>query len=712
MESIKWYNRISIKVPLLLVISLTILFIFLLLVYSLGERKVNSIIYDSISNIVLKLTKQSSQNALQSIEDNIDRLINDELKRYSDLALLISKDYGKFSINKNEQETIVAINQYTKEKKIVTLPAMYLGNKKIVGIRSFNEKSFYVDDVAKILNMTVTIFQVMDEQGSLLRISTTVPDNQGLRGVYTYIPAVMKSGSYQKVVKAIMDNKTYVGRNFVVNDTYLTIYRPIMGEKQDSTKLIGALYVGIRQNQMTGVKNIIENMRILDEGFIFLLDTGAESKGNIIFKGKDPKNIINDIDKEKLIKDVIKTDKDMSEIIFNKRYYITAKYKPEWDFLICAVTPKTNIDIIVNSVVAFIGRINLWIKIIIVILFTLLLFIVNGIVRRILKPVLRINLLLRDVEKGEIDLTTPLKLEGRDELTQFSSKYNSFINNIIEIINKIKELMKTISEASLSIVTFMEKTSKTSEEEVKQLSKVALSVEKLSDTRGAAERIVSGSKEKVVMARDKTHEGRNKLDLVINMINMVSENSNLLAETIKSLIVWATKIGLMLDIIDDIANKTNLLALNAAIEAARAGEAGRGFAVVAGEVKKLAERTTKSTKEILDIVHSIGNEVEVVDKHMKLTTASIEQSKVSIKDTELIFRDIVNIVDSVYGSSNQIEETVVSQIESLSQTNNNLQVVYNVSENTKKLIEEVATTISNLQMELEILYVMVNRFKT
>ncbi|MFV9651056.1 methyl-accepting chemotaxis protein [Pseudomonas citrulli] len=138
--------------------------------------------------------------------------------------------------------------------------------------------------------------------------------------------------------------------------------------------------------------------------------------------------------------------------------------------------------------------------------------------------------------------------------------------------------------------------------------------------------------------------GRARVDETVKAISLMVTNVKGSADEVKQLAVMATDIGKVLDVIQSIAEQTNLLALNAAIEAARAGEAGRGFAVVADEVRALAHRTQQSTSEIEKMIGSIQKGTEAAVSAMNQTNS---QAQITFEAAQNAGTAILEITDSI-----------------------------------------------------------------
>ncbi len=285
----------------------------------------------------------------------------------------------------------------------------------------------------------------------------------------------------------------------------------------------------------------------------------------------------------------------------------------------------------------------------------LLAFFANVIIRKLLQQVGGEPAVIAGIAEkiSQGDLTTQFQSDGKPKRGIYAS-----MDNMGE---KLRAMIKDIKSGSESIASGSEQLSASSEEITRTMtdqsnrsSQIATAAEEMSQTvidiAKSASNIAQSSSETAGIAK----KGAEIVAKSVAESRTIVETVNASANVMQSLGEKSKQIGEIVDVINDIADQTNLLALNAAIEAARAGDQGRGFAVVADEVRKLAERTSKATAEINQMIRSIQGEVASAVNAMNHTNEKVNVGLQYSVDAGEQLKAIVQSVTSLQGMVQQI----------------------------------------------------------
>lgn len=302
------------------------------------------------------------------------------------------------------------------------------------------------------------------------------------------------------------------------------------------------------------------------------------------------------------------------------------------------------------------------------------------ITRSITVPLDEVNQVLGRMEHG--DLTQRLTYISKDELGVVCTNVNHFVDRLHELLGNVVDSSKTLNSAASRLTSVVEKVTSSSEKQATQATGAASIVTDMASNNSRVATDAQAVAKKALEAKTAAKEGGLAINATIEGMQSVFRTIQTAGDMIRSLGATSKQIGNIAKVIYEIADQTNLLALNAAIEAARAGEQGRGFAVVADEVRKLAERTSRATKEIGTMITAIQKETTEAVTSMAGSSTQVDAGRELVNQTGTHLSNIVatvgTVTEMVQDISNDSEAqsatsnliaTTINEVAMMSQTN-------------------------------------------
>lgn len=289
--------------------------------------------------------------------------------------------------------------------------------------------------------------------------------------------------------------------------------------------------------------------------------------------------------------------------------------------------------------------------------------------------------------------------------------FNEALTKIEYMLIEIVKVVKMAASSSNDISTSTEELDHSAKQQSVQSEEVSTAIQEITETIFHTSKNVNGAVENARKAGTIAVEGGKVVGETITGMNRISTVVQKASMTVQELGKSSNQIGDIVEVIEDIADQTNLLALNAAIEAARAGEQGRGFAVVADEVRKLAERTTKATKEIGVMIKKIQKDIFEAVNSMDEGTEEVKSGQAHTEKAGKALEEIISASQLVVDDINQIASASEEQSANSEQITRNMDAMNHVIKESALGINQIARVTEDLRKLTENLDDMISRFR-
>ncbi|EJL6720872.1 methyl-accepting chemotaxis protein [Vibrio alginolyticus] len=326
----------------------------------------------------------------------------------------------------------------------------------------------------------------------------------------------------------------------------------------------------------------------------------------------------------------------------------------------------------------------------------------------------RVNSLLGTIrsisETNNMGLRSDLK--GQDELFDISHHLNDLLDKLEHLISSTQEKSAQLTASTDNMHRELEGVMEQFHTQTDHTASMATAVQQMVATIGEISESTSVAVEGVHQAANNAEQGRGVVEATVINIGQLTTILSNSQQSIGSLNQHVDKIGGAVNIIQEIAEQTNLLALNAAIEAARAGEQGRGFAVVADEVRALASRTHQSTEEITRVVADIQTQMSTVVADIDQCNDQGQQTLNASEKLDSSLQQIITDMHSIQGNSERIASAIEEQGIVMNQVSGSITELNAISENNMQSAQECLHEVNSVSAQAHDMDEAVAQFKT